>query len=250
MLPVNSLADAGFHVAHLHTVSSHHAYHSNRISCVNNVTQNCNRHGNTFFALAIDVDVGGAVIHSNYLIVNRVDTDKLSAGVTAFRKQRLVYLLADDTYLPVLLYIHIVEVTSIFQHWGFHILVVNICSQHITVDRISFVNSYCAPLRQLRSDDGQFGKQMFQPFYVFELQLPVTSFLETLVRLTCLACSHNDGIGGETREILGQQGFQSVSASDEEQQHEQAPEDAEAGEETSPLVPHQRVRDFFVTVEV
>ena len=89
-----------------------------------------------------------------------------------------------------------------------------------------------------------------EPFYVFVLHFPLASFTESVIGLCGGLREDNGRVGGESLEIVSQQFLESLPTANKRDEHEHTPEDAEAGQERAALVSRQRVKDFFVTVDV
>ena len=73
---------------------------------------------------AVDADISRTVVNPHHLIIYIVDGDLLSAGITSLREQRLIDLLSDDTYLTMLTYIHLIEVSAIEDLRTLHLLII------------------------------------------------------------------------------------------------------------------------------
>ena len=99
--------------AHLHVISSRHGKYVDALAVIILLSAQRERYGDGLCRVRTDAHSSVVEIHSYNLVIDITYFDALSAGVCAGSEQFLIYLLSNDTDVAFLLFIHLVDVSSV-----------------------------------------------------------------------------------------------------------------------------------------
>ena len=143
----------------------------------------CQRDDNALLTAAVDAHVARTIIHTYHLVIGRIDTDELSAGIASLWEKRLIYFLADNTYLTRLGDVHLVEIAAIIEAGLFHLDVLGHKSFQRSRRLLVSKHEVAAPVGEHRCDDIKLRHLRLQTVDVLVIHVPLTSFAEAVIRL-------------------------------------------------------------------
>ena len=215
----------------------------------------CKRQNNCFINRTADTDTGIVrVNHSNHLIIDAVGFNHQTQGIFVGTYHILVHLLSQHAHFSGLGYIGLVDETAannlasvyfivIGQH-SFHAEIAAFYSvKHVVFAVVSIHAGYWRnPIYSLDF--------LFDGFQVGHIEIPIASLLIAFVRLGGQTGNHKSGIGGKALDIAAQSVVETVAASQQNHQNEYAPEHAECRQQTSGLVPGNRLPNLVYIVYI
>ncbi len=175
--------------------------------------------------------------HAHHLVVEPVHADVFPARVAAL-EERLVDILADDAHLAPLVLVDLVQQPA---EEGRHGLDAEIGGR----DSFHMVRAALLPVDDVlvAACAEYHGGDLVDSFHfaldvrdVAVAQVPFPPFVESLVRDARAVGKEEEGIGGKTFRLAQHGILQSGTRAQQEDEHQNAPEDAEAGEEAPRLV--------------
>ena len=189
------------------------------------------------FRPSADVHPGPLLDDSHDLVVDAVDADVPAAGVLV-AEEGLVDARSDEAYFAFLAGIDLVKQSAeeyalrldaeVGRVDSFHV----ICAGELAVDDVLLFPR--AP---------QDGRDGLQPGYfaadalqVTVADLPLASFVEAAVRLAGAVGNEEDGVCGESVGVFKDGILEPRAKPEEDDQHEYAPKDSEAGQQAARLV--------------
>ena len=250
MLARKDAADTAFQRTHLHAFLAGHADDVDIVAALVELGCHRERHHDRLGSTAVDADVAARIVHADNPQEYRAHLDVAAARVVAFREKIVVNPFADDADLALLLHVRIADGAAVFEQRCLYFMIVAGNTLDGNRRGVPFIRGRLTPVAHLRCHYVEFGHQRAEPFDILAVELPVTAFLHSLPGLGSIRGDDDDRIGGESLEIHREHLLESVSAADQEQEHEQAPEDTEAGQQRAALVAEQRIPDLAESIYV
>ena len=200
------------------------------------------------FRTSLHGNVARGHAHADNLIVDAVDFDRLPARISAAGKQSLINTLPDDAHPPPFPHVHVVQVASVRNQRLFDLPVFWIQSFERAVDAPFLINDVYSPPGLARRDDLHFAHTAAYALHIGIFQVPGTALLETFIGFPCLVRTDEAGIGGKAFKLAREHLLHALRPAHEGYQHEDAPKDAEGGQQAARLVPREGHEDFFPNV--